>query len=158
GRIEQTAIKPITDDEEGMKFYRERLSRDSEHVKLGIDQVMPAEPHQIIVGHSIDSFRGGVAGANKMKAELEAHAKGVPVILPAHAFLDALKALGAKRRISAITPYFAPGDEQVRAFFEDAGFEVVKIMGMKRGRGVEIAATPTKMLMDVLKVLAEDKP
>jgi maleate isomerase len=157
-RMEQTATRPITDDAAGMEFYRQRLSRDTEHVKKAIDEVLPAEPHAIVVGHSIDSFRGGVAGSDKMKADLEAHAKGVPVFLPAHGFLAALKTLGVGRRLSAITPYFSPGDEQVRAFFEDAGFEIVRIVGLKRGRGVEIAATPAQAVMDVLKEIAADKP
>ena len=160
GRIEQLAIKPITDDEAGYAFVRERLARDTEHVKLGLDQILPAEPHSIIIGHSIDSFRGGVKGADKMKKELEDYCKGVPVYLPAHAFLDALKVLGVPpgKRLSAVTPYFPPGDEQVQDFFKDAGYDVVKIIGMKRGRGVEIAATGMKDVMAVLKQLEADKP
>jgi maleate isomerase len=41
----------------------------------------------------------------------------------------ALKRYRAKR-IGVITPYMPVGDEQVRRFFGDCGFEVVRLKGL----------------------------
>ncbi len=141
-----------------MDEYRARLARGTDYIKRAIDTVLPCEPHQIILGHSIDSFRGGLAGSDEMKRDLEAYTGGVPLILPSHAFIAALKALGVGKRLCAITPYWPPADEQVDLFFKDAGYDVRKIIGMKRPRPVDIASTPNDVVVAALKELAAEKP
>ena len=56
---------------------------------------------------------------------------GKPVIMGSHACDAAIKALGGAKRISIITPYMPVGDNQVRRFFEDQGYEVVAIKGLQ---------------------------
>jgi maleate isomerase len=141
-----------------MEQYRAGLSRGTDYIKRALDTVLPAEPHQIVVGHSIDSFRGGLAGAVAMQADLESHTGGVPVILPSHGFLAALKALGVGKRLAALTPYWPPGDEQVEMFFRDAGYDVRRIVGLKCARPVEIASTPQARVVEALKELAAERP
>ena len=57
---------------------------------------------------------------------------------------DAVRAALTKyrniRRIAVITPYMPVGDVQVRRFFEDCGFEIVTLKGLKCSSPVEIAA------------------
>jgi maleate isomerase len=156
-RMEQTVVGRVTDDPGAMEKYRQRMTRDSDHVKRAIDQVLPAEPHMIVLGHSIGTF-STVAGVAALKKDLEAHSGGVPVIMPSQAFLAALKALGVGKRLAAITPYWPPGDEAVANFFTDAGYTVTKVLGMKAPRSVEIASTPMARVMAGLKELAADKP
>src|SRR5690606_12398434 len=136
--------------------YRRSLERGSEHIKAAIEQVTPCAPDAILLGHSIDTFRGGVAGAEEMRADLEQCANGAPVILPSQAFLAALKALDIGPRIAALTPYFPPGDEQVQHFFTDAGFEMVRIIGLKCPGPLAIASTPTDVVVSALKTLARE--
>lgn len=94
-----------------LEAYRASLARSSEHITQAVDQVLPCAPDAIVLGHSIDTFRGGVAGAKQLQAELETHGKGARMILPALSFLRALQALGVGRRIAILTPYWPPGDE-----------------------------------------------
>jgi maleate isomerase len=145
-------------DTSSMDAYRKSLERGSEHVKAAIELVVPCAPAIIALGHSIDTFRGGVAGAKALERELTAAAQGIPVVLPSLAFLAALEAYGRPRRVAAVTPYFPPGDEQVRSFFEDAGFEVTGIIGLKRPNPLAIAATPTADVVDALNALTRDGP
>jgi maleate isomerase len=43
----------------------------------------------------------------------------------------ALEAYGNIRRLAVITPYMPVGDAQVRRFFDDCGFEIVALKGLK---------------------------
>jgi len=145
-------------DTSNMDAYRKSLERGPEHIKAAIDLVVPCEPDVIALGHSIDTFRGGASTARRLQEELTDAAGGVTVILPSLAFLAALDALGRPRRLALVTPYFPPGDEQVRGFFEDAGFEVTGLIGLKRPTPLAIAATPISTVIDALKSLASDRP
>jgi maleate isomerase len=154
-RMEQSSRGRTIGD---MDSYRRSLARGTDHVKRALDTVLPCEPHMVVLGHSIDTFRGGMAGAEAMKRDLEAHTGGVPVVLPSHGFLAALKALGVGKRLAALTPYWPPGDEQVESFFRDAGFDVCRVLGLKCAGPVAIAATPVSTVIAGLKELAAEKP
>ena len=51
----------------------------------------------------------------------------------------ALHKYGDIKRLGIITPYFPIGDNQVRRFFTDCGFEVVNLLGLKCTSPVNIA-------------------
>lgn len=140
-----------------LEAYKKSLERGPEHIKQAIDQLIPCEPNIIVLGHSIDTFRGGQAGARAMRKELTDHAGGTPVVLPSEAFVSALKAIGAGPKIAALTPYFPPGDEQVEAFFEDAGYSITRLIGLKCPGPLAIAATKQQVVIDALKQLADEK-
>ncbi|MCC5870697.1 MAG: hypothetical protein JJU27_19530 [Gammaproteobacteria bacterium] len=139
-----------------MAAYRRSLERGSEHISVAIAQLLPCRPDLILLGHSIDTFRGGVAGAKELHGKLVDHAEGIPVILPSHAFLAALRVLGVGARVGVLTPYWPPGDEQVREFFEDADYEVVRIIGLKCPDPLAIAGTPQSRVVSALKELAAE--
>lgn len=136
--------------------YRRSLARGHDHVKAALDLVVPCKPNIILLGHSIDTFRGGVAGADAMARELTDHAGGIEVVLPAHAFLAALERMSPRRRIAVLTPYFPPGDEQVQAFFADAGYEIARLIGLACPTPLAIAATPAAKVVEALRTLAEE--
>ncbi len=138
-----------------LEKYRKSLERGPDHIKEAIDQVIPCEPDIIVLGHSIDTFRGGRAGARKLREDLTAHAKGAPVVLPSEAFVSALEAIGAGKRLGALTPYFPPGDEQVVSFFADAGYSIERLIGLKCPTPLAIAATPERDVIAAFKALAE---
>lgn len=141
-----------------MDAYRKSLERGTEHIKKALDQVLPCEPDAVVLGHSLDTFRGGVKRAGEMRQDLERHTGGTPVVLPSHAFLAALTALNVGRRLAALTPFWPPGDEQVRRFFEDAGYEVRKILGLRSPTPLAIAATPVAQVIAGLRELAASGP
>jgi maleate isomerase len=139
-----------------LESYRASLARGPEHVKAAMVDLMRCEPDILLLGHSIDTFRGGMKGAEAMKRDLETACAGVPMILPSHAFAAGLKAMGAGRRIAALTPYFPPGDEQVVEFFQSAGYEIVKLIGLKCQGPLAIASTPVADVVEALKALARE--
>lgn len=140
----------------GLEAYRRSLLRGTEHIKAAMDLVVPSQPDVLLLGHSIDTFKDSVAEAEAMRADLTAHAGGIPMILPSLAFLAALKAMNVRPRIAALTPYQEPGDEKVLSFFTSAGFEIVKLIGLKCETPLAIAAQPEEVIVDALKTLARE--
>ncbi len=64
----------------------------------------------------------------------------VLVLVPSLAVHAALKALGGPTRIAILTPYQPPGDEAAEGFFSDAGYDVVRLKGLKCASPLAIAA------------------
>jgi len=102
-----------------------------------IRDVVTCKPDYLIMGMSAETFWGGAAG-NERFIKWVAEQSGLEVSTGASACKAALDAVGAKR-IAVITPYQPVGDEQVRGFFEDMGFEVARVEGMKCPTATSIA-------------------
>lgn len=134
--------------------YRASLDRNSDHIKAALDLVLPCEPDALLLGHSIDTFTDSVADAEAMRDDLTTYAGGVPMFLPSLAFLAAMQAMNIGRRIAVLTPYFPPGDEKVVRFFTSAGYEIVRLIGMKCPTPLAIAATPEADTIEALRTLA----
>ena len=102
-----------------------------------IRDVVTCKPDHIVMGMSAETFWGGAAGNAAFEAWVTEQS-GLPVATGAAACREALKVLRA-RRIGVITPYQPVGDEQVRTFFTDLGFEVAAVHGLKCTTATNIA-------------------
>lgn len=102
-----------------------------------VDSAMSCEPDHIVLGISVETFWGGLAASRRLNAELEAHTR-LGVTGGAAACAAAFAALGVKR-IAVLTPYFPVGDRNVQQFFDESGYEVVRIKGLKCASPVLIA-------------------
>ncbi len=127
-------------------------------MKLGVratmvgamDEVLTLEPGHVILATAAESA-GGVAGARALRERLLAKSGGrVGVTLGADAILAALARYGGIARIGVVTPYMPVGDEQARRFFEDSGFGVMRVKGLRCGSPVLIAHTPEATLRDAI--------
>jgi maleate isomerase len=106
------------------------------------------------MGVALEAFWGGVTAANELQAELTAQA-GVGVSMGSTATVTALAKLGAKR-IAVLTPHQPRGDEQVRHYFEESGFAIPRLLGLKCPSPVQIAHTTATQVIDALKQLDGD--
>ena len=120
-------------------------------VRAGIDQVMTCQPTHVIMGVALEAFWGGVKAADELQAEL-AQRSGVGVSMGSTATVAALRALGAKN-IAVLTPHQPRGDEQVRNYFDEAGFPVKRLIGMKCPSPVQIAHTTPQQVIAALREL-----
>lgn len=109
-----------------------------------VDSAMSCEPDHVVLGISVETFWGGLAASRKLMAELEAHTQ-LGVTGGADACAAAFAALGVKR-IAVLTPYFPVGDENVQRFFEESGYRVARIQGLKCASPVQIAHVPPETL------------
>jgi maleate isomerase len=118
-----------------------------------IDSAMTMEPGCVIMGMSAETFWDGAEGANKLQARMEERTGGVPVIMGSTAVEAAIKAYGGIKKIGILTPYAEIGDKQVVMFFEDLGYEVVHIKGLKCGSPMLIAhETPQTLKRTAIEV------
>ena len=77
-------------------------------------------------------------------------AGGRPVTMGSEAVNEALQRYGKIRRIAVVTPYMPVADNQVRRYFEDCGYEVVALRGLKCASPVKIAHTSPRQLRDAI--------
>jgi maleate isomerase len=114
-----------------------------------IDQVMTCEPDYLILGMSSETFWDGLEGSMRLREKVEAHS-GVKVAMGSDASQAALRQLGDIKRIGVITPYMPLGDGQVRRFFTDCGFEIVRLKGLCCESPVAIAHVSERTLRDAI--------
>jgi maleate isomerase len=119
-----------------------------------VDSVMSCEPDRLVLGISAETFWDGLAASRKLKQELEVHT-GLPVSMGADACDQAFKAYGAKR-IGVITPYWPVGDRNVRRFFEESGYQVQRLVGLKCESPVLIAHVTEQQLRDAYREVDGD--
>jgi maleate isomerase len=100
-----------------------------------VDVAMSMEPGCVIMGMSAETFWDGAEGADRLHKRMLERTDGVPVIMGSTAVDAAIKAYernGAPiKKIGIITPYMPVGDNNVRTFFKDQGYEVVNLIGLK---------------------------
>ncbi len=114
--------------------------------EAAIDAVMTCAPDYVIMGMSAETFWDGAEGAAQLHQRMEARA-GVGVALGSHAVLAALGRYGRDlKRIAVITPYMPVGDAMVRKFFDDNGFEILALEGLRCPSPMLIAhETPARL-------------
>src|SRR5665213_352146 len=110
-----------------------------------IGRVITCNPDAIIMGMSSETFWDGLEGSKRLQERAE-KISGRPVVMGSDACQAALRKYGDIKRLGIITPYFPIGDNQVRRFFTDCGFEVANLIGLKCTSPVNIArVTPEEM-------------
>lgn len=121
-----------------------------------VRDVMTAEVDYLVMGMSAETFWGGKEGAKEFADHMHQLSGGLGVSTGALACKAALDAYGAKK-IGVITPYQPVGDQQVREFFEQMGYEVHEVHGLKCETATSIGdVTPEELKAAFLKVDAPD--
>ncbi|NYE25815.1 maleate cis-trans isomerase family protein [Pigmentiphaga litoralis] len=136
---------PVRNDDDFNKLMNDIRST----LMDSVDAVMTCSPDYIVMGMSAETFWDGLDGSVELQQRVEARA-GVKVAMGSDACRAALKAYGGIKRISVITPYMPVGDQQVRKFFADCGFEVVNLKGLKCPGPMLIAHVSEAELRDAI--------
>ncbi len=115
-----------------------------------VDVSMSMEPGCVIMGMSAETFWDGAEGAERLHAKMLERTGGVPVIMGSTAVDAAIKAYESDgkpiRKIGIVTPYMPVGDRNVQKFFEDQGYEVVHLIGLKSPSPMLIAHESEQVL------------
>ena len=107
------------------------------------------------MGMSAATFWNGRDGAERYLNMMRERA-GVEVSCGSFATEAALNVYKAKR-IAFLSPYFEVANEQVRRFYEDCGFTVVRDLCFRRPSPVQIAHTTDAMCREaILKLDGDD--
>ncbi|KAF1994738.1 hypothetical protein P154DRAFT_557121 [Amniculicola lignicola CBS 123094] len=121
-----------------------------EEIGNAVANVMTADPDFIVMGMSSETFWGGMEGAAKFEALMKDLSGGLDVTTGAQACNAALGLLGAKR-IGVITPYQTVGDDQVRAYLTEVGFDVKGVHGLKCPTAKSIADVEPETLKEAFR-------
>jgi maleate isomerase len=142
--------RPLNTEE---AFY-EHMQMMRDGLGGAIDQIMTAGLDHLIMGIALETFWGGVAQADKLQAELAQRA-GVGVTMGSVASVAALQKFGATK-LAILTPHQPRGDEMVRAYFVEAGFDVIRLKGLKCVTPRAIAQVPLQDIRNALRELDGD--
>lgn len=146
-RIPNIALKDDAD-------FQRLISLIAEAQDEAVDSAMSCEPDRLVLGISAETFWDGLKASRELKTYLEKKT-GLPVSMGSEACAAAFGALNMKR-IAVITPYQPVGDRNVVRFFEESGFEVARIKGLKCESPVKIAHVSETELRDALLELDGD--
>lgn len=136
---------PISNDADFSKL----LDDIRAELMVSVDRVMTCSPGALIMGMSAETFWDGLDGSVQLQKRVEKRA-GVGVAMGSDACQAALRCYGQIKRIAVITPYMPVGDEQVKRFFSDCGFEVSRLKGLKCSSPQVIAHVSERELRDCL--------
>jgi len=111
-----------------------------------VDTLAPCRPDHVILGVMVESFvGGGAAGAALIRNVGERLGCGVTDY--SSAIILALEVLfGRKVRIGLLTPFLPVGDAAARRIFEEAGHEVVQLIGLRAPSPASIGRVPLDRL------------
>ena len=143
-----------TGDDENTVFER-FLDLIRDEIPLSIRNVMSADMTHIMLGMSAETFWGGLDGNIAFEKSIRDQIGDLTLTTGAGAMRDALEAFGAKT-ISVVTPYPPVGDDNVRRFFNDIGFEVHGVKGLNRPSATAIAETDISEVLDAIREIDGD--
>ncbi len=119
-----------------------------------VDVLKSCEMQYLVMGMSAATFWNGRQGAEVYLKMMRERA-GVEVSCGSFATEAALNVVKAKR-IAFFSPYFPVANAQVRRFYEDCGFTVVRDLCLQRPSPVQIAHTSDAMCRDAIRQLDSD--
>lgn len=136
--------------------WRLIMAHTRKNVTDAVDALVQAQMDHLIMGMSSESFMGGVEGSMALRRELKERA-GCDVTVGAEAAELAFEAVGAKR-IALLTPYYPVIDQNAVAYFEERGYEVVAVEGLKCKSIIHVGSQRPDTLIPAVNKLAEAKP
>lgn len=117
--------------------------------------VMTCAPHYLVMGMSAVTFFGGIEGASRFRESIEEET-GLGVSIGSQAVVAALLAYGNIRRIAFFSPYFPAANAEVRRYFEESGFTVVRDACLRCTSWTAIAEVGDDVLRTTIKQLDGD--
>jgi maleate isomerase len=130
------------------------IQQIGDNVIDAVRSVMTCEPDYLVMGMSSVTFYGGAAGADAFVQKIEREA-GVRISVGSHSSTAALNAYGAKR-IAFLSPYYPVANAEVRRYFTESGFEVVRDIYLACRSWTAIAEVTPELLRDMLNELNGD--
>ena len=150
----------LSDDENFVRFLE--LLRGT--VPDAVRDVLTCKPDHIMMGMSAETFWGGVEGNDGFVDRIQELCGDLGLTTGANAVIAAINAYQSAghdiKRIAVLGPYQPIGDKNVRKFFEESGFDVKHVAGLKAANATDaIALTPEfggHGVMDIVRQIDGD--
>jgi maleate isomerase len=141
--------------EDSSTVFERFLDLIRDEIPLSIRNVLSANITHLMLGMSAETFWGGLEGNIAFEKSIRDQIGDIGLTTGAEAVKTALEAFGAKT-ISVITPYPPVGDDNVRRYFSDIGFNVAHVHGLNRPSATSIAETPLRDVTAALRAVDRD--
>jgi maleate isomerase len=122
----------------------------SEGVLDAVRSVMTCSPDYLVMGMSAVTFYDGIAGADAFQKKVEDES-GIKISIGSHATSAALRAYGNIKKIAFVSPYYPIANAEVKRYFEECGFEVVRDMCLQCPSWTAIAEVPEDHLRNLIR-------
>lgn len=147
----------LSDDDNFIRF----LEMLRETIGASIESLMTCKPDHVMMGMSAETFWGGIEGNDGFVDRIQEAVGDIGLTTGANAVIAALEALevpgNANKNIAVITPYQPIGDKNVHLFFEDSGYNVKHVLGLRCENAHDaIALVPDHQVMDMVKQVDGD--
>lgn len=135
---------------------------DQRAIRLGnemqptIERLLTMEPDYLVMAMSAPTFRGGLEGNLRWKAQMQEYSGGLGMANGAEACQRALNLLNVKR-ISVLTPYWSDTSDHVIQYFTESGFEVVANIDLESPSAVGIGHITSDKCQEALLKINSDK-
>ena len=126
--------EPVESDDD----FNKLMDNIRKEMDNAVNRILTCHPDYLVMGMSSETFWGGLKTSIELKARME-KLSGLKVGMGSDACQAALRSYGDIKRIAVLTPYWPVGDENVLKFFDDCGFEVLRLKGLKCKSPVLIA-------------------
>ncbi len=121
----------------------------SEGVIDAVKSVMTCSPDYLVMGMSAITFYDGIEGADAFRKKVEDEA-GIKISIGSHSTSAALNAYSNVKKISFISPYYPVANAEVKRYFEECGFEVVRDICLQCPSWTAIAEVPEDRLRTLI--------
>lgn len=150
---------PDLSSDESFTAFLEKLRGT---IGSSIESLMTCKPDHVMLGMSAETFWGGIQGNDGFVDRIhEMVGSNTALTTGANASISALEALGVpgntNKTIAVLTPYQPIGDKNVRLFFEDSGYNVKHVYGLKcKDAHDAIALVPEHKIFDIIREIDGD--
>jgi len=141
---------PVNDNESFLKL----VDNINQATVEAVDVLLSCEMDYLVMGMSAATFWNGRQGASDYLDKMKERAQ-VGVSCGSFATEAALNVYKAKR-IAFLSPYFEVANAQVRRFYQDCGFTVVRDICLQRPSPVQIAHSTDEMCRKAILELDGD--
>ncbi|AMV48373.1 hypothetical protein [Paraburkholderia caribensis] len=139
-------------------------SRDEESLRLidlaledAVKRIATCRPDHIVLGVSAESiWGGGLSAARSIDERIRSIVGDIPVSQAADAFPKALETLGVTGKLGVIHPYGDKGDPKLRAYFDEAGYDVSRTQAVPVSSLTGIAHTELSTIFDAVRSVDGD--
>lgn len=135
---------------DGDDAFRQLMKDIRASMDDAVDNVMTSQPDRLILGISSESFWGGLNASRQLDREMQELTGDIPITSAGESINTALRDVYNARKVAILTPYMSVGDEEVRRFFEESGFDVFRIKGLRCTSPTAIAQVSAEALREAV--------
>ena len=134
--------------------FLQLLGSTRKAIRDAVHTAIENKPDGLIIATSAETFWGGVAGNAEFESRLS-ELTDINITTGASACDAALIELQATK-IALLTPYPVNAERETRTFFDEAGYEVVRVHDLRCRDAASIAAITHDQLTEAMKQLGGD--